>query len=109
VDDAIQNCAIDTRRALYGNITLSGGSTMFRNFDARLQRDVKRILDGRSADGASNVDVRVLSHAHQRYAVWYGGSMLGASEGFRKLAFSKEDYEEQGPRIMRNSPVYSEF
>ena len=30
VDEVIQSCAIDTRRALYGNVVLSGGTTMFR-------------------------------------------------------------------------------
>lgn len=29
------------------NIVLSGGSTMFRDFGRRLQRDVKRIVDTR--------------------------------------------------------------
>ena len=29
------------------NIVLSGGSTMFRDFGRRLQRDVKRIVDAR--------------------------------------------------------------
>ena len=31
VDDAIQACPIDVRRALYGNIVLSGGSMQFKN------------------------------------------------------------------------------
>ena len=43
----IQNCPIDVRRPLYKNIVLSGGSTMFKDFDRRLQRDVKRIVDAR--------------------------------------------------------------
>ena len=30
VDGVIQNCPIDVRRNLYGNIVLSGGSTMFK-------------------------------------------------------------------------------
>lgn len=29
------------------NIVLSGGSTMFRDFGRRLQRDLKRTVDGR--------------------------------------------------------------
>lgn len=47
VDNVIQNCPIDVRRPLYKNIVLSGGSTMFKDFDRRLQRDVKRIVDAR--------------------------------------------------------------
>merc|ERR1719187_2803417 len=47
VDEVIQNCPIDVRRPLYKNVVLSGGSTMFRDFGRRLQRDVKRVTDQR--------------------------------------------------------------
>ena len=47
VDDVIQNCPIDVRRPLYNNIVLSGGSTMFKDFGRRLQRDIKRTVDAR--------------------------------------------------------------
>ena len=47
VDNVIQNCPIDVRRPLYQSIVLSGGSTMFRDFGRRLQRDIKRVVDGR--------------------------------------------------------------
>lgn len=47
VDDVIQNCPIDVRRPLYDNIVLSGGSTMFKDFSRRLQRDIKKSVDAR--------------------------------------------------------------
>jgi actin-related protein 3 len=99
VDDVIQSCPIDTRRGLYKvifkynkkNIVLSGGSTMYKDFGKRLQRDIKKLVDSRlkmyesisqaglkSEDQikARNVDVNVLTHKKQRYAVWFGGSLL---------------------------------
>jgi len=36
VDKVIQLCPIDTRRQLYSNIALSGGSTLFKGFKKRL-------------------------------------------------------------------------
>lgn len=47
VDGVIQNCPIDVRRPLYNNIVLSGGSTMFKDFGRRLQRDIKTTVDAR--------------------------------------------------------------
>lgn len=47
IDTCIQNCPIDVRRPLYSNIVLSGGSTMFKDFGKRLQRDIKRAVDAR--------------------------------------------------------------
>jgi actin-related protein 3 len=85
VDEVIQNCPIDVRRGLYKNIVLSGGSTMFRDFGRRMQRDIKRTVDARlriseEISGGrikpKPIDVQVISHHMQRYAVWFGGSLL---------------------------------
>ena len=47
VDNSIQSCPIDTRRKLYENIVLSGGSTLFKNFDSRLSKGVQKRVDDR--------------------------------------------------------------
>ncbi|KAH9772888.1 actin-related protein 3 [Citrus sinensis] len=89
IDKCIQSAPIDTRRALYKNIVLSGGSTMFKDFHRRLQRDLKKIVDARvlASDArlggeAQPVEVNVVSHAIQRYAVWFGGSVLASTPEF---------------------------
>jgi len=41
VDGVIQSSPIDVRRGLYKNIVLSGGSTLYKDFGRRLQRDIK--------------------------------------------------------------------
>lgn len=91
VDDAIVKCPIDVRRGLYKNIVLSGGTTMFKDFGKRLQRDVKRLVDNRMQANIARlgalahnapppaIDVNVISHHLQRYAVWFGGSMVASS------------------------------
>jgi actin-related protein 3 len=40
VDDAIQSCPVEYRIKLYNNIVLSGGSTLFKGFDERLQKNL---------------------------------------------------------------------
>jgi actin-related protein len=47
IDRTIQQCPIDVRRGLYRSVVLSGGSTMFKDFGRRLQRDIKRRVDER--------------------------------------------------------------
>ncbi|XP_058038029.1 actin-related protein 3B isoform X1 [Ahaetulla prasina] len=92
VDEVIQNCPIDVRRPLYKNVVLSGGSTMFRDFGRRLQRDLKRVVDARlklseelsgSRLKPKPVEVQVISHHMQRYAVWFGGSMLASTSSLK--------------------------
>uniref|UniRef100_S4R9G5 Actin related protein 3 n=1 Tax=Petromyzon marinus TaxID=7757 RepID=S4R9G5_PETMA len=115
VDDVIQNCPIDVRRPLYKNVVLSGGSTMFRDFGRRLQRDLKRTVDSRlriseELSGGrikpKPIDVQVVTHHMQRYAVWFGGSMLASTPEFYQVCHTKKDYEEYGPSICRHNPVF---
>ncbi|XP_022669831.1 actin-related protein 3-like isoform X1 [Varroa destructor] len=115
VDTCIQSCPIDVRRPLYNNIVLSGGSTMFRDFGRRLQRDVKRVVDARLKHSIElsgghitpkPIDVTVVSHHMQRYAVWFGGSMLASMPEFYPVCHTKAQYEEHGPSICRHNAVF---
>eukprot|EP01116_Phalansterium_solitarium_P000027 TRINITY_DN1001_c0_g1_i1.p1 TRINITY_DN1001_c0_g1~~TRINITY_DN1001_c0_g1_i1.p1 ORF type:complete len:420 (+),score=142.13 TRINITY_DN1001_c0_g1_i1:96-1355(+) len=115
VDDTIQTCPIDCRRGLYKNIVLSGGTTMFKDFGKRLQRDIKKAVDARTARSeqlsGGNVksmplEVNVISHSMQRYAVWFGGSMLASTPEFYKVCHTKQQYDEIGPSICRHNPVF---
>jgi len=115
VDDTIQGCPIDVRRGLYKNIVLSGGSTMFKDFGKRVQRDVKRYVDNRLALSeklsggkikSTPMEVTVITHGMQRYAVWFGGSMLASTPEFYKVCHTKAQYDEQGPSIARHNPVF---
>eukprot|EP01129_Flabellula_baltica_P014682 TRINITY_DN70_c0_g1_i2.p1 TRINITY_DN70_c0_g1~~TRINITY_DN70_c0_g1_i2.p1 ORF type:complete len:418 (+),score=120.46 TRINITY_DN70_c0_g1_i2:17-1270(+) len=115
VDTCIQSCPIDTRRGLYKNVVLSGGSTMFKDFGRRLQRDLKhktkarqeqseRLFGGKYA--ARPVEVKVISHSMQRFAVWFGGSILASTAEFYSVCHTKEQYDEYGPSICRYNPVF---
>jgi len=114
IDNCIQTCPIDCRRGLYKNIVLSGGSTMFKDFGRRLQRDIKTVSDDRIKKSASvsggpaaqAVEIKVISHGMQRYAVWFGGSMLASTDEFFRVCHTKQQYDEIGPSICRYNPVF---
>uniref|UniRef100_A0A1I8C3E2 Actin-related protein 3 n=1 Tax=Meloidogyne hapla TaxID=6305 RepID=A0A1I8C3E2_MELHA len=115
VDQVIQQCPIDVRRGLYENIVLSGGSTMFKDFGRRLQRDLKRISDQRlllseQLSGGKvkpkKIDVQVVSHKRQRYAVWFGGSMFADTAEFYNVAHTKAEYMERGAGCVRYNEIF---
>ncbi|KAJ3252213.1 Actin- protein 3 [Boothiomyces macroporosus] len=121
VDQVIQSCPIDTRRGLYKHIVLSGGSTMFKDFARRLNRDIKKMVDARLAHSqqvsqanlsseaqikARQIEVNVVSHRKQRYAVWFGGSLLADTPDFYSYCHTKAQYEEYGPSIARYNKVF---
>ncbi|KAH8823003.1 actin-related protein Arp3 [Flagelloscypha sp. PMI_526] len=116
VDNVIQQSPIDVRRDLYKNIVLSGGSTMFNHFGNRLKRDIKLIVDRRldasvASSGSllksSGVPVEVISHKRQRYAVWYGGSLLASLPQFYTSCHTKAQYDEIGPSICRRYQIFA--
>ena len=105
VDGVIQSSPIDVRRGLYKNIVLSGGSTLYKDFGRRLQRDIKHLVDDRiraseaRSGGARSggLEVQVISHKRQRHGPWFGGSLLGQTPEFRSYCHTKAEYDEVGP------------
>ncbi|KAG4215119.1 hypothetical protein ERO13_A01G157600v2 [Gossypium hirsutum] len=100
---------------LMRNIVLSGGSTMFKDFHRRLQRDLKKIVDARVQAATAHhggdikakpVEVHVVSHPIQRFAVWFGGSVLASTPEFFEACHTKAEYEEHGASICRVNPVF---
>ena len=45
--------------------------------------------------------------AMQRYAVWFGGSVLADTPEYHRVCVTKEQYDEFGPARMRHNPVFS--
>lgn len=88
---------------------------MFKDFNRRLQRDIKKIVDARLLSSharlggevrAQPVEVNVVSHPIQRYAVWFGGSVLASTPEFFAACHTKAEYEECGASICRTNPVF---
>mmetsp|Transcript_10718 Transcript_10718/g.15671 ORF Transcript_10718/g.15671 Transcript_10718/m.15671 type:complete len:432 (+) Transcript_10718:125-1420(+) len=119
VDDCILSAPTDCRRQLYNNIVLSGGSTMFKAFGKRLERDIKKRVTARynrnlelfnitkEEDKPKKLEVEVESSSTQKYAAWFGGSCLGAEPGFKAACHSRADYMEHGARIVRNTQGFA--
>lgn len=99
VDGVIQSSPIDVRRGLYKNIVLSGGSTLYKDFGRRLQRDIKQLVDARirqsevRSGGAKSggLEVQVITHKRQRHGPWFGGSLLGQTPEFRSYCHTKAE------------------
>eukprot|EP00759_Apiculatamorpha_spiralis_P023134 PhF_6_TR27009/c0_g1_i1/m.39440/K18584/ACTR3, ARP3; actin-related protein 3 len=115
VDETIMATPIDCRRSLFKNIALSGGTTTFKDFHKRLQKDLRGIVDARIARWREDlidktkeisIDVNVINHDLQRYAVWCGGSHLASGPQFQELAHTKAEYDEHGPSICRYNVMF---
>jgi len=65
----INECDIDIRKDLYGNVILSGGSTLYPGLPDRLEKEVDAMAPQPNM-------VKIVAPADRYYSVWVGGSTL---------------------------------
>jgi actin-related protein 2 len=88
------------RKELYGNILISGGTSMMPGFPTRLLKDIKDLFSQRvrkGAEGPSGIKIRVIDPPTRKYNVFIGASILAAtSANAEKYWISKQEYQQKG-------------
>jgi centractin len=87
VVDSINRSDMDLRKALYGNIVLSGGSTMIKGFGDRLLAEVQRLA-------VKDMRIKIFAPPERLYSTWIGGSILAGLSTFRKMYVTVDDWHE---------------
>jgi len=112
IDITVQQSPIDYRRKLYSNIVLSGGSTLFKDFDRRVEKQLQKRVDAR-LDKYSTITfkpkpikVNVTNNLVQKHSVWLGGSTFAQEPYFEKIVHTREEYMEKGAACCRFNPVF---
>jgi len=91
--NSIMKCDVDIRKDLYGNIVLSGGTTMFAGIADRMQKELVNLAP-------STMKIKIIAPPERKYSVWIGGSILASLSTFGEMWISKEEYDESGPAIV---------
>nr|AFK44654.1 unknown [Lotus japonicus] len=86
-------CDSEIRKDFYGNIVLSGGSTMFPGIADRLTKEIISIAP-------SSIRIKVVAPPERKYSVWIGGSILASLSTFQQMWVTKAEYDESGPSIV---------
>ncbi|KAK5576962.1 hypothetical protein RB653_001899 [Dictyostelium firmibasis] len=90
--NSIMKCDVDIRKDLYGNVVLSGGTTMFPGIADRMNKEL-------TALAPSTVKINVDAPPEPKYSAWIGGSILASLSTFQGWIY-KEEYDESGPSIV---------
>ena len=118
--NSIMKCDIDIRKDLYGNIVMSGGTTMFPGIADRMQKEIVKyvllwtsilfyhilsnsisfIFTNFSSLAPSTMKVKIIAPPERKYSVWIGGSILSSLSTFQQMWISKEEYDEAGPSLV---------
>ncbi|KAG9878334.1 Actin, gamma, partial [Aureobasidium melanogenum] len=91
--NSIMKCDVDVRKDLYGNIVMSGGTTMYPGISDRMQKEI-------TALAPSSMKVKIIAPPERKYSVWIGGSILASLSTFQQMWISKQEYDESGPSIV---------
>ena len=94
--NSIFKCDLDVRRDLYGNVVLSGGTTMFPGIADRMQKELMAL-------SPTSMKIKIVAPPERKYSVWIGGSILASLSTFQNLWCSKQEYDESGPGIVHRS------
>jgi actin-related protein len=91
--NSIGKTDIDIRKDLYGNVVLSGGTTMFEGIAERITKELTNLAP-------AAMRIKVVAPPERKYSVWIGGSILASLSTFQQMWISKEEYEDSGPGIV---------
>lgn len=96
--DTIRGCPIDSRRDLFSNIVLCGGTSKLAGLADRLQKEVQ-------SGAPASVRCRISHVHHEAYShgPWLGGSILASLTAFSSIFITRQEYEEHGPSIFSAS------
>eukprot|EP00488_Nonionellina_sp_1-RS-2012_P001431 TRINITY_DN22_c0_g1_i6.p1 TRINITY_DN22_c0_g1~~TRINITY_DN22_c0_g1_i6.p1 ORF type:complete len:378 (-),score=141.55 TRINITY_DN22_c0_g1_i6:149-1282(-) len=90
---SIMKCDVDIRKDLYGNVVMSGGSTMYQGAPERVQKEIKALAP-------DSMTIKIIAPPERKYSVWIGGSILSSLSTFEEMWIKKEEYDESGPSIV---------
>merc|ERR1712027_49305 len=82
--NSIMKCDIDIRKDLYGNIVLSGGSTMFPGIADRMNKEIV-------AKAPTSMTVKIVAPPERKYSVWIGGSILASLSTFEEIGSPRKN------------------
>lgn len=89
---SIDKCDEDYRPLFYGNLVISGGSSMFPGLVTRLISELNR---AKRMPGSKFAIDEVMNS--RKCTAWSGGSILASIKGYRGFWMTKDEYEDIGP------------
>lgn len=90
---SILRADMDVRKDLFQNVVLSGGTTMIKGLDKRLEKELDTLTP-------TKMNVKIIAPAERKYSVWIGGSILSSLSTFNSAWIYRHEYNECGASII---------
>eukprot|EP01084_Bolivina_argentea_P196454 336743_1 len=76
--ESIMKCDVDISKDLYGNVVMSGGTTMYNGIPERVQKEIKNLAP-------DSMTIKIIAPPERKYSVWIGGSILSSLSTFQEM------------------------
>lgn len=91
--NAVMKCDPQIQKALWANVMVAGGNTLFPGFEQRLKRELRALVP-------PSTPVEVITPNDRPITGWAGGSLMCSLESFRSMWLTKAEFEKSGPAIV---------
>lgn len=76
--NSIMKCGVDIRKDLYGNIVMSGGTTLFPRIAERMDKEIRALAP-------ANMRIKLAVPPGRKYSAWIGGTILASLRSFQEV------------------------
>ena len=94
VSCSITKCDADIQKMLYGEIVLSGGTTLFQGLDDRLLRELEQVA-------SKGTLIKITVPPDRCFSTWIGASIVTSLSSFKQMWVTSADFKEFGTSVVQ--------
>ncbi|XP_014717912.2 actin-related protein T2 [Equus asinus] len=94
VSCSITKCDAEIQKTLFGEIVLSGGSTLFQGLDDRLLRELEQLASKGTA-------IKITAPPDRWFSTWIGASIVTSLSSFKQMWVTSADFREFGASVVQ--------
>ncbi|XP_001365268.1 actin-related protein T2 isoform X2 [Monodelphis domestica] len=94
VPNSILKCDTDIQKSLFGDILLSGGSSLFPGLDDRLMKETEQ-------QAPKDIPIKITAPPDRWFSTWIGASIVTSLSSFKQMWVTSMDYREFGTSVVQ--------
>uniref|UniRef100_K7EXT3 Actin related protein T2 n=2 Tax=Pelodiscus sinensis TaxID=13735 RepID=K7EXT3_PELSI len=94
IAQSVTKCDTSIHNTLYGNMVLSGGSSLLHGLD-------ERIFKGLEHQVPKGVPIKIIAPTDRWFSTWIGASVITSLTSFKQMWITAADYKDFGPNIVQ--------
>nr|XP_004657772.1 actin-related protein T2 [Jaculus jaculus] len=91
---SITKCDTDIQKILFGDIVLSGGTTLFQGMDDRLLRELEQLAP-------KGTPIKITAPPDRWFSTWIGASIVTSLSSFKQMWVTATDFHEFGTSVVQ--------